>query len=291
MAAAPPEASSRAATLAELRDVAMAREPDRYFAATLAPAALRYDLIVLAAFAAEVSLVPERVREPLAGEIRLQWWRDALIGSGGDDTAAGHPVAMAMRAAMARFALPGVIVEGVIDAQADALHGERPADERALQARLKAGEGGLFRLAARICAGTAADDDPQTAERAGLAYGLARALAHAGADGAAWMLIPRSLVADDDLAPGSESDASAEARVTSALGALARTARAAHADVAADVRQMSRRRRLAFLPLAMVRPNLRALERGLTQPRTRPSDALPLGRLARIGWAHASGRV
>jgi 15-cis-phytoene synthase len=290
MAAAPPDAPARAASLADLRDVAIAREPDRYFAATLAPAGLRYDLVVLAAFASEIARVPERVREPLAGEIRLQWWRDALTGSGGDEAAAGHPVAMAMRAAMARFALPGEIVEGVIDAQADALHGERPADERALLARLAAGEGGLFRLAARICAGTAVDDDPRTAGRAGLAYGLARALAHGRAD-AAWLLIPRSLLADSDLAPGSDSDASQGARVNVALGTLARMARAAHADVAADVRQMPRRRRLAFLPVAMVRPNLRALEKRMNQPESRPSEALPLGRLMRIGWAHASGRV
>jgi phytoene synthase len=196
---------------------------------------------------------------------------------------------MAMRGAMARFRLPRRIVEGVIDAQADVLHGERPVDERALQARLATSEGGLFRLALRIC--TEADDDPRTAERAGLAYGLARALAHVRADGAAWLLIPRSLVADEDLASGSDSDASRDAHVAPALVALARKARAAHADVSSDIRRMSRRRRLAFLPLAMVRPNLRALEKGMNQPGGPPSDPLSLGRLVRIGWAHASGRV
>lgn len=291
MAAAPPEPPTRVASLAELRDVAIAREPDRYFAATLAPAELRYDLVVLAAFAAEVSRIPALVSEPLAGEIRLQWWRDALIGSGGDEAAAGHPVAMAMRAAMARFALPGEIVESVIDAQADALHGERPADEKALLARMAAGEGGLFRLAARICAGTAADDDPQTAERAGLAYGLARELVQARFDGVAWLLIPRSLVADENLVQGNNSDASEDAQVAPALAALAHMVRAAHADVAADFRHMSRRRRLAFLPLAMVRPYLRALEKDMNQPGSGASEALSLGRLVRIAWAHASGRV
>jgi len=289
MAGAPPEESTGFASLAEMREVAIAREPDRYLAATLAPAVLRYDLVVLAAFAAEIARVPELVREPLAGEIRLQWWRDALIGAS-SETAAGHPVATAMRAAMARFALPGDIVESVIDAQADDLHGERPVDENALRARLAAGEGGLFRLAARICAGNDADDDAPMAELAGLAYGLSRSLAHAFGDGAAWRTIPRSLVADEDLALESESDAARDARVTSALGALGGVARAAHADVAALLRQLPRRRRIAFLPLAMVRPNLRALERGMTKPAARFDDALPIARLLRIGWAHASGR-
>jgi phytoene synthase len=291
MATAPPEASVSVASLDELREAAIAREPDRYLAATMAPAELRYDLIALAAFAAEISRVPDLVREPLAGEIRLQWWRDALIGGSGD-AAAGHPVAVAMRAAIARFALPTEIVERVIDAQADALHGERPIDERAMRKRLAASEGGVFQLAARICAGDVADydssnreDDARTADLAGLAYGLSRGLLRARTYDAARLLIPHSLLSD------SERDAVVDARVDAAVGALSNMARSAHADVAVRMRQMSRRRRLAFLPLAMVRPNLRALQRELGDSAAVPGDALPIGRLLRIGWAHVSGRV
>jgi phytoene synthase len=291
MATAPPEASVSVASLDELREAAIAREPDRYLAATLAPAELRYDLIALAAFAAEISRVPDLVREPLAGEIRLQWWRDALIGGSGD-AAAGHPVAVAMRAAIARFALPTEIVERVIDAQADALHGERPIDERAMRKRLAASEGGVFRLAARICAGDVADydssnreDDARTADLAGLAYGLSRGLLRARTYNAARLLIPHSLLSD------SERDAVVDARVDAAVDAVSSMARSAHADVAVRMRQMSRRQRLAFLPLAMVRPNLRALQRELGDSAVVPGDALPIGRLLRIGWAHVSGRV
>jgi 15-cis-phytoene synthase len=291
MATAPPEASVSVASLDELREAAIAREPDRYLAATLAPAELRYDLIALAAFAAEISRVPDLVREPLAGEIRLQWWRDALIGGSGD-AAAGHPVAVAMRAAIARFALPTEIVERVIDAQADALHGERPIDERAMRKRLAASEGGVFRLAARICAGDVADydssnreDDARTADLAGLAYGLSRGLLRARTYDAARLLIPHSLLSD------SERDAVVDARVDAAVDTVSSMARSAHADVAVRMRQMSRRRRLAFLPLAMVRPNLRALQRELGDSAAVPGDALPIGRLLRIGWAHVSGRV
>lgn len=269
-----------AASLAELRDVAIEREPDRYFAATLAPAALRYDLVALAAFAAEIARIPEQVREPLAGEIRLQWWRDALAESG-SDTAAGHPVAGAMRSAMDRIALPYALVEGVIDVQTDIVHGERPADEAALRAHLVAGEGSLFRLAAQVCTGEGTDDDAQTAEIAGVAYGLARLLVRIPADRGAALLLPRSLVGDDE----------EPAEQAAAVVALAAMARKAHADVVARLRKMPRRRRLAFLPLAMVRPNLRALEGQRNQRDARPFEPLPIGRLMRIGWAHASGRL
>jgi hypothetical protein len=116
------------APIAALRDAAITREPDRYFAATLAPRAIRADLITLAAFAAELANIPAQVREPLAGEIRLQWWRDAL-GNRGGEVAPGHPVAVAMRATIARHTLPGEVVDAVIGSYADAVHGERPVSE------------------------------------------------------------------------------------------------------------------------------------------------------------------
>ena len=187
-----------------------------------------------------------------------------------------------MRATIDRFSLPAEVVEGVIDAQADVFHGERPIDEKALRARLAASEGGLFRLAARICAAGA--EDAQTANLAGFTYGLSRGLLPARDDEVAPDLIPRSLVGDADSAHGS-----AEER--SALRALIDLAHAAHADVAARLRQMSRPQRLAYLPLAMVRPNLRALEREYEQKMSRSNGTPPMARLLRIGWAHVSGRI
>ena len=66
---------------AEVADIARAGEPDRYLAALLAPAPQREALLAMAAFATELARIPRRaVREPFMGEVRLQWWRDALSG-------------------------------------------------------------------------------------------------------------------------------------------------------------------------------------------------------------------
>ena len=62
------------------REAARANEYDRYLAALLAPKAARPGLIALAAFQGEVARAVETVNEPIMGEIRLQWWRDALPG-------------------------------------------------------------------------------------------------------------------------------------------------------------------------------------------------------------------
>jgi NADH dehydrogenase [ubiquinone] 1 alpha subcomplex assembly factor 6 len=51
---------------------------ERYLTALFAPADRREDLLALYAFNLEVAKTREVVREPMLGQIRLQWWRDAL---------------------------------------------------------------------------------------------------------------------------------------------------------------------------------------------------------------------
>lgn len=276
------------ASIAALRDAAITREPDRYFAATLAPQNIRADLITLAAFAAELANIPAQVREPLAGEIRLQWWRDAL-GNAVPEAAAGHPIATAMRATIDRHALPSEIIVAVIDSYADAVHGERPVNEQALRARMAAGEGGLFSLAAHICAGEAGHALDQSAATAGLAYGLSRSLARLPSEGTQRLLIPRTLISDEVLAQ-SQTDA-ASPHVADAVAAMIALARTAHEDVVPSIAKMTRVKRVPFLPLAMVRPNLHALETWMQHHGAAPTERSPIGRMLRIAWAHARGRV
>ena len=65
---------------------------DRYLADLFAPARGAPHLFALHAFNAEVARVRDAVSEPTLGEIRLQWWRDAIAsGDGG-----GNPVAAAL---------------------------------------------------------------------------------------------------------------------------------------------------------------------------------------------------
>lgn len=275
------------APLDALRDAAIAREPDRYFAATLAPTTIRYDLITLTAFAAELANIPTQVREPLAGEIRLQWWRDALAANGAE-SAAGHPVAVPLRAVIARHALPVEILDAIIDSYADMLHGERPADKAALEAHMAAREGGLFRLAAQIAGADHIGDIRQISRTAGLAYGIARALVRLPAEGAARLPIPRSLLSDDELAQTPAGGATP--RLASATSALDQLARTALSDIAPQLAKMSRVKRLPFLPLAMVRPNLHALETWVQRGGAASIEPLSISRLLRITWAHARGR-
>ena len=64
-------------------------DKDRFLATLFASAEARPDLFALYAFDQETAAVAHRVREPMAGEIRLQWWHDAITGKTPAD---GHPV-------------------------------------------------------------------------------------------------------------------------------------------------------------------------------------------------------
>src|SRR5580692_12997770 len=86
---------------------------DRFLAALFAPAEHRGALYALYAFNVEIVRVRESIHEPLAGEIRLQWWNDAIAGKAAGDVAA-NPVAAAVLATVARYRLPLELLTGLI---------------------------------------------------------------------------------------------------------------------------------------------------------------------------------
>src|ERR1700726_4236630 len=90
-----------------------AADKDRFLAALFAPAEHRGALHALYAFNIEIARVREVIREPLAGEIRLQWWNDAVAGRAAGDVEA-NPVVAALLAAVARYRLPTEPLTGFI---------------------------------------------------------------------------------------------------------------------------------------------------------------------------------
>jgi len=81
-----------------------AHDRDRYLATLFAPADLRDALYALYAFNHEIVRVHEAAREPMPGEIRLQWWREVLLG-GRESEAAANPVAAALCETAGRYRL------------------------------------------------------------------------------------------------------------------------------------------------------------------------------------------
>ena len=82
------ETGNRILDMSGLRD----SDRDRYLASLLTPAAQRGAVAALYAFNAEIARIRDVVREPLPGEVRLQYWRDLLQGAAHGATEA-NPIA------------------------------------------------------------------------------------------------------------------------------------------------------------------------------------------------------
>ena len=281
-----------ATAMGELRNAAMLSEPDRYVAATLAPPADRAALAAVAAFAAELARIPAIVSEPMLGDIRLQWWRDALA-SGREGQRSGHPVADALSEAAQRYRLDPAVLGEMIDARELDLSGGMPHDDAQLSAYLRATEGHPFRLAL-VIAGARGDLIDELAGPAGEAYGLARGLGrlavqvHNGG-----VILPAERIrragADPNGLAGQPLAADVELALRCVTADLEAKARAALADVRAKWRDLDRASRIALLPLAMVEPYFRAQSgrRSVLELR----DVSPFERVVRIGLARLTGRV
>src|SRR3977135_1427502 len=91
----------------------------------------------------------------LLGEIRFQWWRDALEGTHAGETKA-NPVAAALLDTIARFDLPEAPLLELISARGRGLYGDPIESINALEAYTEATSSNLFRLAALIVDGAEA---------------------------------------------------------------------------------------------------------------------------------------
>jgi phytoene/squalene synthetase len=145
-------------------------DPDRYFSALFAPAAIRPHLFALYAFNHELAHAVESVRDPMIGEIRLQWWRETLAGAR-SGMPRRHDVAMALAGSFEVLPLPFALLEAMVDARSLDLQGGTFTDEPGRDAYVDATSGNLMRLAARVLG--AGDRHDGLAREAGLAYGLA----------------------------------------------------------------------------------------------------------------------
>jgi len=90
---------------------------DRYLATLFAPADKRAALFALYAFNIEIGRVRDVAREPMPGEIRLQWWREVLEGQR-DGEGAAHPVASALLEGLKRHGIKPDRLTGIVDAHA-----------------------------------------------------------------------------------------------------------------------------------------------------------------------------
>lgn len=145
---------------------------DRFVACLFAPEDRRPALMALLAFNLEVAKTREVVREPMAGAIRLQWWRDALDEIYGDTVPRRHQVVHPLAAAVCRHRLPREQFDRLLDAREADLADETFPTSGALEAYAEATSATLTGLVLDVLG--AGEDAAATA--AGRHVGIAWAL-------------------------------------------------------------------------------------------------------------------
>jgi NADH dehydrogenase [ubiquinone] 1 alpha subcomplex assembly factor 6 len=145
--------------------------PDRYLASLFAPEGAREGLFALYAFDHEIGKVRHVVSQPMAGLIRLQWWREALDAIAADRPPA-EPIAQALHRAIGGFAITRARLEAAIDARERELEDPPPPTLAALEQRLAATSGGITQAALEIL-GSRGPAALEAGRRVGLTVGVA----------------------------------------------------------------------------------------------------------------------
>ena len=243
-----------------------AADRDRFLATLFAPRERRGALFALYAFNVEIARVREVVRDPVAGEIRLQWWSDVLAGDGRGEIEA-HPVASALRASVARYGLPPERLQTTISARRFDLYDEPMATLADLEAYADGASSSLIALAAQILNGDGASDIDALSHHAGLAHaiaGLLKAFPFHAARGQLFVpleLLERHGADREDVRIGR-----ATPQLRSALADLRDSARR-HLRQAQDMaRTVSPDAMPALLPVALSGATLARMERGDYDP-------------------------
>ena len=257
---------------ASVRAAARELDRDRYLAALLAPRRARDGLMALAAFHGEIARIPLTVRESAIGDIRLQWWRDALLTPAGSAT--GNPIADAMRATMREHALPSEMLIKIIDAYADMLEAGTTTTTAAIEAHIEATQGTVFRAAAQILGSTGAAPVASLLAAAAQCYGRVQLLCVLP------LLVSKGRNPFGDGRHGRIRAAVADASQSRARAEARQLATAAPATILP-----------AILPLALVEPYLAALEGVGSHVADQRAEISPLTRVWRLLKASALGRV
>lgn len=143
---------------------------DRYLTVLAAPAAAAADLAVLYAFNLELALVRDSVSEPMLGQIRFQWWREAIDGLYAG-TPRRHAVVAALADLLGRRKLGRAHFECMIDGRERELIDPPPTTLAGLESYAADTSGSLLALAAET-AGLEAEAVADLTRSVGIAAAL-----------------------------------------------------------------------------------------------------------------------
>ncbi|SDF73658.1 phytoene synthase [Limimonas halophila] len=262
---------------------------DRYLTCLFAPAAAREDLFALYAFNHEIAKVAEIVTEPMAGQIRIQWWREGL-----DDLYAGEPrkheVAEALAGAVQRHGLTRQAFERLLDARETDLDDDPPETLDHLTRYAEETSATLVQLALEVL-GAHDDASMRAGRHVGVAWaltGIARAVPFHAAQRR--LMLPGNLTWQAGLDVHDLFELREPAEVQPVVRQVTERAEDHLREAEALRRRVPRDAVPALLPATLARRYLALLKRHEHDPFAPEVQRPQPGRPMRLAWAAARGR-
>ncbi len=249
---------------------------DRYLSVLFAAEAKRPALFSLYAFNVEVARVRDLIHEPMPGEIRLQWWRDAILS---EAPAVGNPVAEALIRTIREYELPPAAFDNMIEARLFDLYDDPMPSRTDLEGYCGETASALIQLAGLVLDRDAALATADLAGHAGCAQavtGLLRSLPIHLARGQCY--VPRDVLSAAGTTPEefvAQKGGAAGKRAVSAMIALAREHVGKFEEGA---RALPPPLRPAYLPAALASAYLALLSKASVDPFKQITDISPLKR-------------
>lgn len=157
------------ACLAALRQTDL----DRYLSCLLIAPEKRGAIAALYAFNAEIARIRDVIREPLPGEIRIQWWRDLIAGAA---SKSANPLASGLLLAIQEHHLPPDVLINLLEARIFDLYDDPMRDISSFEGYAGETASALIQLASLILAPEAAKLTSDAAGHAGVAQWVAGSL-------------------------------------------------------------------------------------------------------------------
>jgi 15-cis-phytoene synthase len=238
-----------------------AGDRDRFLTSLFVPAEHRSAILALYAFNLEIARIREVVRQPFAGEVRLQWWSDVLHGRPRSEPQ-GNPAGAAINAAIAKYGLDRARLLALIDARRFDLYNEPMGTLSDLEAYAQAAAGGLISLCAQILDNGREPDVGALSRHAGVAQAIAGLLAAFAVHAQRGQLyVPLDVLRRHGADRQGVERKEATVGLRAALAELRRVARS-HLERARELsRSVPSHLMPAYLPAVLAGPTLARMER------------------------------
>lgn len=253
---------------------------DRYLASLFVASPGREAVQALYAFNADVATVRDRAHQPAPGEVRLQWWADALAGEGHGNVRQ-NPLAAALLEAIEAYRLPAGPLLRLLEARRFDLYDDPMPDVASFEGYAGETVSILYQFAAMVLNGGEEVETGDAAGHLGVAHALIghlRAFGHNAAQGRLflpWSVFAANGVHEAEIFAGTISEGllAAHAQLTEMAGDHLERAGQAIAALAPSLRP-------AFAQAAVLRRQLHMVAAQEETPFTTPPEPADWRKLA-----------